>query len=106
MNHPKSKGFFVILIFVAIVVSVFSKPSRYKLPKEYEWVSGIWTCQTMYGPMTYCMGPDMSFSDNEGHTGTYRIEKGSINTQCTVRSASVSKWMKHVKELDRAVATG
>lgn len=77
----KRTGLFVILIIVAVIVFGFSKSSSKKLPEEYEWISGIWTCQTMYGPMTYRMGPDMSFSDNEGHTGTYRIDNGAIYTQ-------------------------
>jgi hypothetical protein len=80
-NLPKRRGLFVILIIVAIMIFGFSKSSNNKLPKEYEWISGIWTCQTMFGPVTYRMGPDMSFSDNEGHSGTYRIEDGAIYTQ-------------------------
>lgn len=80
-NTPKRRGLFVVLIIVAVIAFGFSKSSNKKLPVEYEWISGIWTCQTIYGPMTYRMGPDMSFSDNEGHTGTYRIDNGAIYTQ-------------------------
>lgn len=81
LNAPKRRGLVVILVIIAIIILGFSKSSSKKLPKEYEWISGIWTCQTMYGPMTYRMGPDMSFSDNEGHTGKYRLEDGVIYTQ-------------------------
>ena len=79
-KKPPQRGLVIILVIIALILG-FSKSSRKKLPKEYEWISGIWTCQTMYGPMTYRMGPDMSFSDNEGHTGTYRLEDGVIYTQ-------------------------
>ena len=51
-----------------------------KLPKEYEWVVGIWTCSTPYGTMTYSLMKNGAFSDNEGHKGTFSVEDGRIYT--------------------------
>ncbi len=79
------KGCITVVIILAVLGVIGSlvddkKEQSFSLPKEYEWVVGIWTCNTPYGPLTYRLGGDGSFSDNEGEEGTYVFESGKIYT--------------------------
>ncbi len=84
-NGKKRSGCFIAATIIGIFALIGSllpdnEKSNGGVPKEYEWVVGIWTCNTPYGVWTYSLGKDGSFSDNDGHEGSFTIEDGRIYT--------------------------
>ena len=90
-NGSKKNGCLIAIIVVIILAVIGSmlddghgsrntSGNSGSVPKEYEWVVGIWTCNTPYGIKTISLGKNWAFSDNDGHEGTFTIEDGRIYT--------------------------
>ena len=84
-TKKSSAGCLIVFIIVALLATIGyllgnNNSTSESIPEDYDWVVGIWTCETPYGIQTYSLGKNGSFSDNSGHEGTFTIENGRIYT--------------------------
>ena len=87
MRKHNNSGIGCLVVFIIVAISALivyqaggNDKDKDSIPDEYDWIVGIWTCKTPYGIQTYSLGKNGSFSDNDGHEGTYSIDNGKILT--------------------------
>ncbi len=86
MKEQQNKGIGCLAVIIVAILALIvfgtgnNNTDKDSIPEEYDWVVGIWTCNTPFGTKTFSLGRNGSFSDNEGHEGTYTIDSGRILT--------------------------